>query len=110
MTDKAEKIVFTDQAVLEGVTREEWHGGPFTAVRYVYSPGAEFPEHAHAASQVTVVLAGRIVFEAGGEELAIAPGEAIHLPSGVPHSARVPADSEPAVSINLFTPPRKEHP
>jgi quercetin dioxygenase-like cupin family protein len=45
---------------------------------------------------------GRAVIEAG-------PGEAIHVPSGVPHGARVLGDRT-AVTLNVFSPVRRALP
>ena len=85
-------------------------GGPFTVIKYVYAPGSKFPEHSHEADQVTVVVSGNIVFNVSGDHVELGPGETAYLPGGSPHSASVPEDGEPVVSINVFHPPRKDHP
>ena len=108
--ERAQKIAFNNEPGRPGVLRADWHGGPFTIVQYTYYPGAVFPSHHHDPAQVTVILSGRIIFEIEGEAFTLDPGECLFVPGGVPHSARVPEDRGPVVSINVFHPPRKEHP
>ena len=107
---KAQKLNFVDEVIKPGVKRADWHGGPFTAVRYTYEPGAVFPSHSHEAAQITIVLAGQIKFSVDNVEFSLDSGESIYIPGNVSHGAEVPSESEPVVSINIFHPPRKEHP
>jgi len=107
---RTEKLVFEDEVALPGVMRALWHGGPFTVVRYTYAPGSTFPSHQHESAQVTVVMTGRICFQAEGEDFALDAGEAIYIPPNAAHGAFVPPDSEPVLSFNVFHPPRKENP
>jgi len=108
--EKARKLVFREDDCRPGVDRGVWDGGPFTVVRYQYAPGSIFPAHDHASSQITVVLSGRIEFEVEGNSIALGPGESVFIPGGASHSARVPDHGDAVVSINIFHPPRKEHP
>lgn len=108
--EKAQKIDFEDETAKPGVERGVWHGGPFTAVRYKYAPGAEFPPHSHEASQLTIILKGDIEFSVGGEKIFVREGETIYIPSGESHGAEVPSGGEPVLSINVFYPRREEHP
>jgi len=107
---RAEKLDLIEEACKPGVKRAHWHGGPFTVIKYVYAPGSEFPEHSHDEDQVTVVVSGNIVFDVSGEKVELMPGETAYIPGGAPHSASVPKGGETVVSINVFHPPRKEHP
>jgi len=109
-SEQAQKLRFVEEAVGPGVERGVWHAGPFTVVRYRYAPGAVFPPHQHEAAQLTVILAGRIRFSVDGHALELAFGETLYIPGGALHSAEVPKDSEPVVSLNVFHPPRKDHP
>lgn len=106
----AQKINFIDEPSRPGVDRADWHGGPFTVVRYSYAPGSVFPAHNHDSAQVTVLLSGRIIFEVEGDQFVLDPGETFYIPGGASHSARVPEGGDRAVSINIFHPPRKDHP
>lgn len=109
MMGSGQKLDFEEVESRPGVYRAEWHGGPFTVVRYRYAPGSVFPSHSHDSSQLTVVLSGRIRFEVDGQEHEVARGESLFIPGGASHSAAVAGDAE-VVSINIFHPPRKEHP
>jgi quercetin dioxygenase-like cupin family protein len=109
-SEKSQKLDFKDETVKAGVERGVWHGGPFTVVRYKYAPGAKFPSHSHEASQLTIILEGGIEFFIGEDRFSVRAGETIYIPSGEPHGAEVPEDGEPVLSINVFYPPREEHP
>ena len=107
---RVEKLDFKDEEAKTGVERGVWHGGPFTVVRYKYAPGAIFPSHSHEASQLTIVLKGKIVFFVGENKVSVKSGETIYIPSNEPHGAEVPKEGEPVISLNIFHPPREEHP
>lgn len=92
-----------------GVERRVFSTGALTWVRYEYEPGCVFAEHEHPQEQVTVVRQGRLAFRAGGEERVVGPDEAVVLPPGVPHGARVVGE-ERVITDNILVPPRKEHP
>ena len=99
--------------------RIDWDGREFTEMRprihgativaddltitmYRYGAGSEWEEHRHPEDQLTIVLAGRILFRSGGEELRLGPGEQVLIPGGVPHSATAgPAD---VVTLNVWPP------
>ena len=70
--------------------------------------GAHVPTHAHENEQFSSVLSGRLRFGIGAEgsaerrDVVVGPGEVIHLPSGVPHSADAVEDT---VVLDVFSPP-----
>ena len=97
------------EGVYPGVTRQTIQGARSTVVRYVYQPGAVFPEHSHAEEQTTVVLSGRITFLAEGRAIALAAGQSLLVPPNQPHSARVEGD-EVVESINVLAPRRERGP
>jgi unsaturated pyranuronate lyase len=75
-----------------------------TVTLYRYAPGSSWEEHRHPEDQLTVVLAGEIVFTTGDEELRLGPGAQVLIPGGVPHSAQAgPAE---VVTLNVW-PPRE---
>lgn len=107
---RSQKLDFEDEEVKTGVERGVWHGGPFTVVSYKYAPGAIFPSHSHEASQLTIVLKGNIEFFIGKDKFSVVAGETIYIPSNEPHRAEVPKGGEHVLSLNIFHPPREEHP
>jgi quercetin dioxygenase-like cupin family protein len=84
-------------------------GDRLEAVRYVYRAGAVFRRHAHPEEQMSFVLSGRIAFRLGGRTVVAAAGDVLHVPSGVPHGARV-IGRRTAVTLNVFTPVRRSLP
>ena len=108
--ESAHKLVFNIESSRPGVKGEVWHGGPFTVVRYHYDPGSRFPQHQHDPAQITIVLTGNIRFHIDNEDFDLGEGEAVYIPSGKTHSARVPTDGKAVESLNIFHPQRKEHP
>jgi len=69
-------------------------------------PGTRFARHAHDADQITMVLAGELVFELeAGQERRVGPGEVIALPAGVPHGVR--AGGQGAKAVDAWSPPRR---
>lgn len=97
------------EIAFDGITRQTIHADRQTLVRYVYAPGSDFPEHAHAEEQVTVVLSGRIVFHVGGNRIELGPGEVAIIPPHVPHGARVEG-GETVETINTLSPRRGANP
>lgn len=70
--------------------------------------GCSVPTHAHENEQVSCIISGRLRFGLGAEgsaerrEVTLGPGEVIHLPSNVPHSADA---LEETVVLDVFAPP-----
>ena len=73
-----------------------------TVTMYRYAAGSEWEEHRHPEDQLTIVMAGEIVFRSGGEELRLGPGEQLLIPGGVPHSAV--AGGAEVVTLNVWPP------
>ena len=70
--------------------------------------GCVVPKHAHMHEQVTHVLEGclrLIVGDDGSESYDLRAGEAIVLPSNVPHAAEALEDSR---VLDIFNPPRED--
>ncbi len=70
-------------------------------------PRAVFARHHHEAEQITLVLSGRLVFEAGEREYTLGPGDVVTIPSNVPHGAR--ALDEPVRAVDAWSPPRESY-
>lgn len=70
--------------------------------------GCSVPTHQHENEQFSSVLSGRLRFGLGAEgspqrrEVTVGPGEVIHLPSNLPHSAEALEDT---VVLDIFSPP-----
>ena len=70
-----------------------------------YEPDTEAPLHVHSEEQVTFVLEGEFEFEVAGEKLIMRPGDAVWIPSMVPHAARTGAKT--CYQVDVFSPPRQ---
>lgn len=87
-----------------GVRAQRVDTAGMTLVRYVFQPGAAYPRHQHPEEQLVHVLSGTLQLELGGETLALAAGDLVHVAGGVPHGARGGATG--AVFLNLVVPRR----
>ena len=70
--------------------------------------GCLVPMHQHVHEQFAYVLQGRVKFTLGGadgETMTLGPGEVLHLPSELPHSAEALEDS---LVLDVFSPPRED--
>lgn len=72
----------------------------------VLSPGARLPEHSHVHEQIATCVKGKLRLIVAGNPLEAGPGESIHLPSNIPHSAEI--DDEETHVIDTFSPPRED--
>jgi len=68
--------------------------------------GSIVPLHTHPHEQITVMVAGEMVYNVDGEEQTVVPGDVVLIPSGVRHGVRVTADS---VAYDCFSPIREEY-
>ncbi|GAA1681088.1 hypothetical protein MMUR_06390 [Mycolicibacterium murale] len=58
-------------------------------------------QEVHPMEQIDVILTGRMKYVVDGQERILGPGEALGIPSGVPHSA---VALEHTTMIEVFTP------
>lgn len=79
--------------------RRELEERGYRVSRYVYAPGATFPEHTHDADKIDAVVSGRFRVTVEGEEAVLGPGDWIEVPRETPHTAEVVGD-EPVVSLD----------
>ena len=70
-----------------------------------FEPNTEAPLHWHEEEQISFVIEGEFEFEVGGEKQIVRRGQAVVIPSNVPHGART-YDST-CLEIDVFYPPRK---
>lgn len=66
-------------------------------------PATDFPVHTHQSEQITFVLSGQLDFEVGGQRHRIREGEAIAIPSGVPHAVR--SGDRRTIAVDAWSPP-----
>ena len=87
------------------VTRQVLHGDTMTVARLELREGAFVPMHSHSNEQISMIAAGALRFDIGGQEVVVRAGEMLQIPSNVPHSALALEDS---VAIDLFSPVRED--
>ena len=78
-------------------------------IAHVYlQKGCEVPRHRHVNEQITYILEGALRFrigEDGAEEVTVAAGEVLHIPSDVWHEAVALEDT---LDVDVFSPPRRD--
>jgi len=70
--------------------------------------GCIVPKHSHENEQITWVLEGRMRLILGEDEdqvVELGPGDVLHIPAHVPHSAEALEDT---LDIDAFSPPRSD--
>ena len=87
------------------VTRRAIHTPAITVARLNMAKGTIVPAHQHVNEQFTMVESGALRFNLGGQELILRPGEALAIPSEVPHGVEALEDT---VIIDFFTPRRQD--
>lgn len=68
-------------------------------------PDTEAAVHWHDEEQISIVIDGELEFEAGGVTRTLRRGDAVLIPSNVPHGART--GSSPCFELDVFNPPRR---
>ncbi|HWL64640.1 MAG TPA: cupin domain-containing protein [Actinomycetota bacterium] len=68
-------------------------------------PNTEAPLHWHEEEQISIVIDGEFEFEVGGEKQIVRRGQAVVIPSNVPHGARTYDNT--CLELDVFYPPRK---
>jgi quercetin dioxygenase-like cupin family protein len=78
-------------------------------IAHVYlEKGCVVPRHQHVNEQITYILQGALRFrigEDGAEEVTVAAGEVLHIPSNVWHEALALEDT---LDVDVFSPPRRD--
>jgi quercetin dioxygenase-like cupin family protein len=73
--------------------------------RIILRKGCIVPQHSHENEQISYILEGALKFAIEGQEIVVAAGEVLVIPSHVPHSAEALEDT---VDLDLFCPPRED--
>ena len=83
--------------------------GERVMLAHVYlKKGCVVPRHQHDNEQITYILEGALRFWIGedeSQELVVAAGEVLHIPSNVWHKAEAIADT---LDVDVFSPPRAD--
>jgi quercetin dioxygenase-like cupin family protein len=93
------RIQTLDGPVSETALRRRLQSEGYEVTRYVYAPGTRFPDHTHAVDKIDAVVSGRFQIVIEDEAVTLGPGDFVHVPRGVRHSAAVIGD-EPVVSLD----------
>ena len=70
--------------------------------------GCIVPKHQHENEQLTYILEGALRFWIGedeSQEVTVAAGEVLHIPSNLPHKAVALEDT---LDVDIFSPPRQD--
>jgi quercetin dioxygenase-like cupin family protein len=95
-----------EEHLLDGMlTRRVISGERVTMARIFLRKGCKVPMHSHENEQLTTVYTGALRFELGGKNVVVGPGETLHIPSLLPHSAEALEDTE---EMDLFAPVRRD--
>lgn len=96
------------EEIVEGdVRRQIFTGDNIQVVKYYFPPHKVFPSHSHEKQeQMGYLIEGTMGFSIDGEKTELHPGEWYRVPVGVEHNAWT--GSEPAVLIDIFSPPRDD--
>ncbi len=88
-----------DGALSEAGLRRKIEARGFRCATYVYPPGTQFPDHAHAEDKIDGVLSGQFRITLEGIAHDLRAGDCLHVPRGKIHNAAV-IGSTPVVSID----------
>lgn len=81
------------------------NGEAMTVARLDLKKGCIVPMHSHHNEQISLIESGSMRFTIEGRDIVMGPGDVLHIPRNVPHSAEVLEDM---TGIDLFSPPRQD--
>ena len=96
------------EAVTDQISRRLVTGDRMMLAHVYLDRGAIVPRHSHHNEQLTYILEGALRFWIGEdqkEEIVVAAGEVLHIPSNVPHQAEALEDT---LDVDVFSPPRQD--
>ena len=87
--------------------RQVIHTDAMTIARVYMKTGCTVPEHHHPNEQVSIIYEGslKFTFAPDGKEVIVRAGNALQIPSGLPHAAVALEDT---VAMDIFTPQRQD--
>jgi quercetin dioxygenase-like cupin family protein len=98
--DQMEKEVMS-----ETIARKYVAGEKAMVAQIFLKKGAVVPLHHHESEQITYVLDGSMVFDIEGQQVTVAKGQVLRIPSNVPHSAVALEDT---LDLDIFSPIRQD--
>ena len=96
------------ETVTDTISRRLITGERMMMAHVYLKKGCIVPKHSHENEQLTYILEGALRFwigEDGQDELVVAAGEVLHIPSNVPHKAEAIEDT---LDVDVFSPPRQD--
>lgn len=96
------------ETVTDAISRRIITGDDMMIAHVYLDKGAIVPQHSHHNEQITYILEGALHFwlgEDGAQEIVVAAGEVLHIPSNVPHRAQALEDT---LDVDVFSPPRAD--
>ncbi len=87
------------------ISRRVISGEKTTLAQFFLAKGAAVPEHRHESEQIAYIIEGALRFQVGGREVVVSAGEALVIPSMVPHSAVALEDT---FDLDVFSPVRTD--
>jgi len=97
----------TPVQMLPGLTRRTLADGEAMMMcEFTFDANVQIPNHTHPHEQVGYVAAGRVRMIIDGQSFELGPGDSYRAPSNVPHGAFT---LEPAVVVDVFSPPRQDY-
>jgi quercetin dioxygenase-like cupin family protein len=99
------------ETVTDDIARRLFTGERMMLTQVYLDEGAIVPWHSHENEQLTWVLSGALRFLIGEEgsedveDVVIAAGEVLYIPSNVPHRAEALEDT---LDVDIFSPPRQD--
>lgn len=94
--------------VRDGVARKSFTGDGATLALHRLAPGHEPRPHQHPHEQVVYILAGKIRFYVGDEQVLLGAGGLLVVPPNTQHWGVVEGDEE-VLNLDVFTPRRPEY-
>ena len=92
--------------MLPGYRARFIHTDHTTHAYWEIDPDKPLPEHSHPHEQTVNVLEGTIELVVDGESYVLGPGDVLHIPGGVPHSAVAHTACR---VLDVFSPVREEY-
>ena len=96
------------EKVTDSISRRLVTGERMMLAHVYLAKGAVVPKHSHENEQLTYIVEGALRFWIGedeSEEIVVAAGEVLHIPSNVPHKALALEDT---LDVDVFSPPRQD--
>ena len=103
---KIDELPFTPLVEDQGIVAQLFLSDKIQISFIQNPPGADFPEHAHDAEQVLIMLEGSEEHLIDGEVIHMEAGEICFHPANVPHGGKTTTGYK---GIDIFCPPRTEH-